>query len=141
MRNPPSCDSKSLFMMLARLNGQMIDIWCTLNEKPAVLKASRWCDLTMLPDPMEPEEERAFFDTCVEVETQGGESLIWSMEICVTSKSWTLDRAISKVEEYGAQKIMLFEEITFERFADLAEQAPLLAEELVAYARTFDFAR
>jgi len=88
---------------------------------------------------MEPDGEYAVFDTCVEVETRGGEALVWSVEIRLTSKSWRLHRDISKVEEYGAQTIMSFEGATFDRFAEMEERVPALVDEFVEFARTFDF--
>lgn len=126
-------------MLLARLNDQMTDIRRLLSASPFVRTASTWRDLTTTRDSMEPDGEYAVFDTCVEVETRGGEALVWSVEIRLTSKSWRLHRDISKVEEYGAQTIMSFEGATFDRFAEMEERVPALVDEFVEFARTFDF--
>ena len=88
---------------------------------------------------MEPDEERTIFDTCVEVETQGGDAFSWSVELSVTSKSWKLYRSVEKVEATGSVGVVAFEEVVFERSAELAERIPLLVEELAESARTFNF--
>jgi len=46
MSDSSSCESKLLFMLLARLNDQMTDIRRLLSASPFVRTASTWRDLT-----------------------------------------------------------------------------------------------
>src|SRR5262245_25903145 len=140
MNNASLCESRSLLMMLAEINDKMIDISRTLRANPVVRKATRGCDIRMLRDPMRPEEERAIFESYVEVETQGGDALWWRLDISATSSLWKLYRVVGKPGTHGEDVINTFEEVAFGRFSEMRERVSSIVDEFVDSARTFDFA-
>jgi hypothetical protein len=140
MSNTSSCDSKLLFMTLAEINEEMIDISRTLGANRMVRNATSGCDIRMLPDPMQSDEEQAVFESYVEVETQNGQTLWWRLDPSATSTVWKIYRVVGKAGTLGEEVMTRFEEVVFERFSDLRERFSSLVSELADSAKMFNFA-
>ena len=87
--------SRVLFNALADISMSMMTICENLGSNPAVIAATRGCDLRRYQGSMLGEEFSSF-EAYVEAETRAGALFCWSLEIDQTSLGWTFERQVSK---------------------------------------------
>jgi hypothetical protein len=109
-----------------------------MESNPAVVAATRGCDVRRYRDLMK-EEEAHCFEAYVEATTHMGEIFCWSLDITLTSLGWKLERRVAKQTSDGEQQKNEFEDFTFENFNDLADRYTALTIDFAESARNFDF--
>jgi hypothetical protein len=130
--------SRVLFNALADISMSMMTICENLGSNPAVIAATRGCDLRRYQGSMLGEEFSSF-EAYVEAETRAGALFCWSLEIDQTSLGWTFERQVSKQARDGAKPEKIFQDYTFATVDDLANNWSVLMTEFEDSAKHFDF--
>ena len=130
--------SRALFNVLADINIGMMTIWENLTSDPAVINATRGCDIRRYRGFMS-EGEFTSFEAYVEAETRAGAEFCWSLDINQTSLGWTLQRGVSKQTRDGQDPEKEFQDHTFGTFDELANNWSALMTEFVESSKHFDF--
>ena len=129
---------RDLLVILAKINDHMMEIRNNLASNPAVIAATRGCDIRRYRDFMEQDEVHCF-EAYVEAETHMGEIICWSLDITLRSRIWKFQRYVAKQTSDGAQYDNEFEDFAFEDFDGLANNCVTLMTEFSQSAKNFDF--
>jgi hypothetical protein len=135
---------RHLFVMLAKINDDMMAIRNNLASNPAVVAATRDFDIRRYQRSMIDEEVHCF-EASVEAKTHTGEIFCWSLDITLMSHGWKFQRSIGKFQSKvggqtsdGEQQENGFEEFTFADFDSLASNYVTLMIEFAASAKNFE---
>jgi hypothetical protein len=139
---PDKADNPSvaLFNVLADVNIDMMTIRQSVASDPAVIDATRGCDIRRYRA-FDSDEEYPCFEAYVEAETRAGAVFCWSLDIKRTSLGWTFQRQMSERTADGAEPgpEQEFQDYTFATFDDLANNWSALMTEFKESAEHFDF--
>jgi len=131
-------DAKWLFATIAQVNNSMIALRAALGSNPLAHTATRGCDIRRYGD-FASEQDVYIFESYVEVETRSKELFCWSMDLTLSSEGWKVQRTIAKRTNDGEQIRSDFEDSTFRRFCELADNISPLVKEFVDSASSFKF--
>jgi hypothetical protein len=128
----------ALLPLLSGINDHMMTIRSNLASNPAVVAATRGCDIRRYRD-LAMEEEVHYFEAYVEATTHTGELFCWSLDVIQTSLGWKFQRNVAKQMNDGEQHKIEFEDYVFGNFDDLADNCMALMIDFNESARNFDF--
>lgn len=135
-----SVSEGALLVMLAEINNHMMTIRDNLASNPAVVAATRGCDIRRYRGSMR-EETVHNFESYVEAKTDSGEIFCWSLYITLTPHGWKFERNVAKQTSDGEQQEKDFEDLAFGSFDDLANHCAALMVDFEESAKNFDFGR
>jgi len=135
-----SVSEGAILVMLAEINDRMMAIREKLASNPAVVAATRSCDIRRYKGSMQEEAVRTF-ESYVEAETHTGETVCWSLFITLMPLGWEFERYVARLTKDGEQQENEFEELTFGSFDDLANHYAALMADFEKSATNFNFGR
>lgn len=124
--------------VLAKINEHMMSIRKSAESNPAVVAATRGCDVRRYRDLMM-EEEVHYFEAYVEATTRTGHMFCWSLDIKQSSRGWELQRRVDRQTSEGGQEELGFNDLTFDNFDELADNYTDAMNEFAESARNFNF--
>jgi hypothetical protein len=133
-----SVSEGALLVMLAEINNHMMTIRDKLASNPAVVAATRSCDIRRYQGSMRDEAVHNF-ESYVEAKTDKGEIFCWSLYITLMPHGWRFERNIARQTSDGEQQEKDFEDFTFDRFSELANHYMALMTDFHQSTNNFDF--
>ena len=127
-----------LLIMFTEITDRMMTICTHLTTNSGVAAVTRGCDIRRYQDSMR-EEEVYCFESYVEATTHTGELFCWLLDITLTSLGWQFQRYVTRQTDDGERYEPEFEDITFEKFDDLANNYMALMIDFEESAKNFDF--
>ncbi len=142
MKSDPSDNASvsegGILVILAEINDHMMTIRDKLASNPAVVAATRNCDIRRYHGSMQ-EEAVHTFESFVEAKTYKGEIFCWSLYITLMPHGWRFERIIARQTSDGEQQEKDFEDFTFGEFSELANHYEVLMTDFYQSTNNFDF--
>jgi hypothetical protein len=128
----------ALLVILAEINHQMMAIRDNLASSPAVVAATRGCDIRRYQGSMR-EEAVHNFESYVEAKTDTGEIFCWSLYITLMPHGWKFERNVARQTSDGEQQEKDFEDFTCDSLSELADHYMALMADFYQSTSNFDF--